>query len=211
MAVKAQAGNVVLVKIFPPGEAAVRAIEAGVDVLLIPPNPDAAIEAIAKQMAGVPGRKDLIWISAAFPLALNPTLTPEPLYVGGPAYRRSQRSFTSEVDRTTRALNAANIAVYPVDPRGIVLVPDEPPNPSPSGFATMELIAAQTGGVAFHDTNDIRGAISKALEDSEASYTLGFYPDSGRLDSSFHTLTRQSRNQTGMRVSSVQMRTQAGA
>ena len=40
-----------LSKIFPPGEAAVRAIEAGVDVLLIPPNPDAAIEAIVKAVA----------------------------------------------------------------------------------------------------------------------------------------------------------------
>jgi beta-N-acetylhexosaminidase len=40
-----------LSKLFPPGEAAVRAIEAGVDVLLIPPNPGAAIEAIVKAVA----------------------------------------------------------------------------------------------------------------------------------------------------------------
>ena len=40
-----------LSKIFPPGEAAVRSIEAGVDVLLMPPNPDAAIEAIVKAVA----------------------------------------------------------------------------------------------------------------------------------------------------------------
>ncbi len=33
---------------FPHGEAAVRAIEAGVDVLLIPPRPDAAIDAVVK-------------------------------------------------------------------------------------------------------------------------------------------------------------------
>ena len=40
-----------LSKIFPPGEAAVRALEAGNDVLLMPPNPGAAIEAIVKAVA----------------------------------------------------------------------------------------------------------------------------------------------------------------
>ena len=37
-----------LAREFPNGEAAVRAIEAGVDVLLIPPRPDAAIDAVVK-------------------------------------------------------------------------------------------------------------------------------------------------------------------
>jgi hypothetical protein len=55
----------------------------------------------------------------------------------------------------------------------------------------MHVLADQTGGVAFHDTNDIRKAIAKALEDSEVSYTLGFYADSGQLDSAFHPLKVQ--------------------
>ena len=152
-----------------------------------------AIEAIAKQVAGVPGRKNLIWISAAFPLALKPATmpnpTPNPSTPGRAAVSRADsRTFVPEADRIARALNAANIALYPVDARGIVPIPDESPSPSPSGFDTMELIAAQTGGVAFHDTNNIHGAISQALEDSEAGYTLGFYPDSGRPDSSLHDL-----------------------
>jgi beta-N-acetylhexosaminidase len=37
-----------LTKMFPPGEAAVRALLAGVDVLLMPSNPDAVINAVAK-------------------------------------------------------------------------------------------------------------------------------------------------------------------
>jgi len=193
-----------------PNESDTSKDQAKVDRALITAS---AIEAIAKQMAGVPGRKNLIWISAAFPIELNKTRLAEPLRTGGAASLppdqgpapggeagsrrivvrlrtgdKNVRRFTPEVDRITRALNAANITMYPVDARGLLLVPDEPPLPSPSGFATMELVASQTGGVAFHDTNDIHGAISKALEDSEASYTLGFYPDSGQLDSSFHAL-----------------------
>lgn len=37
-----------LARMFPPGEAAVRALEAGVDILLMPKNPDAVIAAIEK-------------------------------------------------------------------------------------------------------------------------------------------------------------------
>jgi VWFA-related protein len=182
-----------------------------------------AIEAIAAQLAGVPGRKNLIWISAAFPIELNRTQLADPIHLGGgttpppqapasgadpgsrklviqlPGGDKNVRRFTPEVDRITRALNAANITMYPVDARGLVLVPDERPLPSPSGFATMELVADQTGGVAFHDTNDIHGAIAKALEDSEDSYTLGFYPDSGQVDSSFHTL-KVEVNRPGVEV-----------
>ena len=204
-----------------PNENDTRKDQAKVDRALMTAS---AIEAIAKQVAGVPGRKNLIWISAAFPLELNKTLVADPLHTGGAALQppdqgpapggeagsrrivvqlrtgdKNVRRFTPEADRITRALNAANITMYPVDARGLVLVPDEPPVPSPSGFATMELVADQTGGVAFHDTNDIHGAISKALEDSEASYTLGFYPDSGQLDSSFRTL-KVEVNRPGVEV-----------
>ena len=55
----------------------------------------------------------------------------------------------------------------------------------------MHVLADKTGGVAFHDTNDIRKVIAKALEDSEVSYTLGFYADSGQLDSTYHPLKVQ--------------------
>ena len=40
-----------LTKLFPSGEAAVRALEAGVDVLLIPTNPDAAIRGVMDALA----------------------------------------------------------------------------------------------------------------------------------------------------------------
>jgi beta-N-acetylhexosaminidase len=40
-----------LTKMFPPGEAAVRALIAGADVLLMPANPDAVVNAVAKAIA----------------------------------------------------------------------------------------------------------------------------------------------------------------
>jgi len=47
-------------------------------------------------------------------------------------------------------------------------------------------LAEATGGKAFVNTNDIRGAIHGSLDDSRVSYTLGFYPKSSINDGSFH-------------------------
>jgi hypothetical protein len=52
----------------------------------------------------------------------------------------------------------------------------------------MIALAKATGGVPFYNTNDINGAIRKALDDSEVTYTLGFYPPYDDLDSSFHAI-----------------------
>ena len=41
----------------------------------------------------------------------------------------------------------------------------------------MRSLAEKTGGVAFVNTNDLRGAIDKAIADTDLTYTLAFYPD----------------------------------
>jgi len=52
----------------------------------------------------------------------------------------------------------------------------------------MRILADQTGGRAFYNTNDLEGAARKAIEDSAITYTLGFYPDSDDFDSKYHPL-----------------------
>jgi len=155
-----------------------------------------ALEAIARHVSSVPGRKNLVWVSSSFPFSIG---------LDGPmGGTNEQRTFNEEIQRATRRLNAANLAVYPVDARGLVAAPlsmtaaapgrsirpGAAPKPSfrPSGLDTMEEMAARTGGKAFYNTNDIRGAIQKAVEDAEVTYTLGFYPSSDDLDGKFHDL-----------------------
>ncbi len=58
-----------------------------------------ALEAIARHLANVPGRKNLIWISASFPI-----------FIQRATYNID---FTGDVDAAARALNDANVAVYP--------------------------------------------------------------------------------------------------
>jgi VWFA-related protein len=158
----------------------------------------ADLEAIGNHLGNIPGRKNLVWISGSFPftLGIDDTLM-DP--------RREHGSFSEEAQRASRALNKANVAIYPVDARGLIADPrgnfsavssarvntKAPPKIAsniPEGHDTMQVLAERTGGRAFINTNDIRGAIRKAIDDSEVTYTLGFYPVSGDLDEKFHEL-----------------------
>jgi len=155
-----------------------------------------AMELIARHVSSIPGRKNLIWVSGSFPFSIGMDS------IGG---TNEHRTFNEEIGHATRRLNESNIAVYPVDARGLVVGPRQPSAavrglppqrtnlrsifPVPvTGLDTMEELASRTGGRAFYNTNDIKGAIHKAMEDAEVTYTLGFYPASGELDGKFHDL-----------------------
>ena len=160
-----------------------------------------AIKYIADNLAPLPGRKSLIWISSAFPLMIG-----FPGFGGGgggggassmartssrgiPSPPRQTQTWTAEADQTIRALNNANLAIYPVDARGLVASASaRTASRTYRNQATMEELASRTGGRAFINSNDIAGAIRTAIEDSAVTYTLGFYPQNDKFDNSFHNL-----------------------
>ena len=147
----------------------------------------AALQSIASHVANIPGRKNLVWLTANLPFS-------------GSAL--------------ARILVPAQIVAYPVDARGLlpqavptsasdvvasgselssVLGLDKSPTQTdqPIGIDTMEKIAEDTGGRAFVNTNDVTSAIRKAVEDSAVNYTLGFYIDPHSADGEFHELKVQ--------------------
>jgi VWFA-related protein len=151
----------------------------------------AALTAIAAHVANIPGRKNLLWLTANLPFS-------------GAAI--------------ARILARANIAAYPVDARG--LLPLTPANTrddigfgegqarsvlgltarteqsdQPTGIDAMQKMADDTGGRAFVNTNDLTGAIRKAIEDSAVTYTLGFYIATDSLDGQFHELKVQVKRE----------------
>ena len=128
---------------------------------------------LAHALAVVPGRKNIIWISSAFPF-----------------------DFSSDTERLRRvaALLAANrIAVYPIDARGIVVSgPDAQATGTEAyaqrseGFSgqdqenadiiqTMQSIAEITGGAHF-STNDLEGAMADSMRTGSNYYTLAYRP-----------------------------------
>jgi VWFA-related protein len=137
-----------------------------------------ALMAIAKHMQGVPGRKKLIWISASFPAAVRDVRS----HNGRPTTEYME--FSRDIQKAVRALNDANVAIYPIDPR-------DPFNAGllAPGIDTMNLLAVGTGGEAFYNLSDIAGAIKSAVEDSEVTYALGFYPSDVKFDGEYHSLS----------------------
>ncbi len=83
--------------------------------------------------------------------------------------RKSVIWVASHVPPSAAALMVQGIAVYPVD---IGRTSSSTPQTSQS----ERMLAQKSGGIAFvHD--DLRGAIDRAVKDSEVTYLVGFYPD----------------------------------
>jgi VWFA-related protein len=165
----------------------------------------AALQAIANHVSRIPGRKNLIWISGGFPMQMG-------LDEFNVSDTQEKRTFSDEMEQAARALNAASLAVYPVDARGLMgdpgfsstskgsANPRKGPQVGPqtkgmraiqNSHDTMEALAQRTGGKAYYNSNDLKGAIRGAIEDSRVTYVLGFYPTHGVWDGKFHELKVQ--------------------
>jgi VWFA-related protein len=138
-----------------------------------------AFLAIAWSLSGVPGRKSLIWITGSFPFYLDS-------YTSVPG----DGSLRVLYDRVLKALNDAQIAVYPLDARGLLGDPafsaenagsllgaEAPALLRQSTQNSMKTFAEMTGGIAYYNTNDLAGAFGRAVEDSSAYYLLSYYLD----------------------------------
>jgi VWFA-related protein len=151
---------------------------------------DDAIQAIARHLSALPGRKSLIWMSAAIPLSITPGT--------------SRDGKDSQLGWATRLLTDANIAVYPVDTHGLQ-ASDPPRGRRPRAGSTlppdaMVRIADDTGGRAFYFNNDLAGSIRTAIADAEVTYMLGFYPSQNGFDGKFHNITvKVGRNDVEVR------------
>jgi VWFA-related protein len=135
---------------------------------------EAIVEAfyrISQFLGGAPGRKNLIWLSGTFPSGILPGNAPSDFFANSTFY-------SSELRKVTTQLVLSQIAVYPVDARGLMLA-------QPANAITMDEIADASGGRAFYNTNGLKEAISAAVKQGTHYYTLSYSPSdknfSGRM------------------------------
>src|SRR5271166_461721 len=137
---------------------------------------------IAWSLAGVPGRKCLIWATGGFPFNLDsPSVTPGGL-------------LSAAYERAMQALNDAQVSVYPVDVRGLLTAPPATNNWL-EGYKrdALKNFAAMTGGRAFYNSNDIAGGFRRAADDSASYYLLGYYLDTKNTKSGWRRLSVKMR------------------
>jgi VWFA-related protein len=155
-----------------------------------------AFNLLARYLVGIPGRKNVIWFSASFPLDVYPN----------PALQDPMDSFVNndpELRETDNLLTRAQVAVYPIDARGVYNVgaftTDNLGNSSATDMQqfyqdaateneTMATMAEDTGGRVFHNTNDLTAAVAKAIDDGSNYYTLSYSPSDQKWDSRFRSI-----------------------
>jgi VWFA-related protein len=171
----------------------------------------AALKAIARNLAGYPGRKNLIWLSEAFPLSIDPTMDLD----GAGFATTDTRNYGPDIAQTADALMNAQVAVYPVDAQGLVgssvfnasnngtdkfgrsvmrggRMGQTMSNESAARFSnhsTMQDLAERTGGKAFYNRNDIDAAIGHSIDDGSTYYTLAYYPENKNWDGKFRKIS----------------------
>lgn len=121
---------------------------------------------IARFLGELPGRKNLIWLSSSFPSAIMPSTNE---FVEG-------LTMKEEIEEATDTLARAQVAVYPVDVRGLVVADPADHAALNNSYLTEQEIATSTGGRAFFNTNDLTAAINKATDSGAHYYTLTYSP-----------------------------------
>lgn len=178
---------------------------------------------MARYLDGIPGRKNLVWLSGSFLLGIFPESNgANPFLENG--------YYVENLKKVANLLGDAHVAVYPVSVKGLetnplfaassndglapVVMTGPPPNP---GFgkrvpgssvanavmmdrmdefslalndehATMTKLAAQTGGQAFFNTNDLSGAIKAATEQGANYYALSYTPTNKNYNGAYRKL-----------------------
>lgn len=144
----------------------------------------AALQQIARFLSSVPGRKNLIWLSSSFPASVGPD------EAAGTEAFENQRSYDQEIVETDNLLCMSQVAVYPVDARGL----QAPILRSGPGTAqtyaaslaatqgTMNQVADETGGHAFFNTNELAKAFATAVDNGSNYYSLTYAPTNPNFD-----------------------------
>ncbi len=145
-----------------------------------------ALNQIAAYVAGIKGRKNLLWFVIGMPVDL--------MRDGGygwsqPGNQPPDMGMVHRLMDVYERFTAEQIAVSPIDPVG-VRTPSANGRPAALGLNTLkvEAVAEQTGGEAFYNTNDLKTAIAKAVDDQSHFYTLSYVPQNQKDDSRYHTI-----------------------
>jgi len=158
-----------------------------------------ALNSLSRILGGIPGRKNVIWVTGDVPVSLIPedrTVTKTELAEDLPSmntrrvdqhasgnYAATARGLhAQEIRETAARLSSSQIAIYPVDARGLTLSTDTDPQEA------MREIARETGGRAYVNQNEIKVGVERAFQDQLAAYTVGYYPENKKYDGKYRNI-----------------------
>ena len=168
----------------------------------------ATLSVVAARLAGVPGRKNIVWLTHGVPISLSPNR----------ALAGDWVDYTPFIQQLSQTLDRADVSIYAVQqsPPGSANVPESDmgrsasdgrgaPDQAAAGIGseqTLEQFASLTGGRAYTN-NDISGAIKQAINDAKQSYLLSYTPPPENWDGKYHKI-RVTSTRKGIRLQTRQ-------
>jgi VWFA-related protein len=161
---------------------------------------------VGHYLEGLPGRKNLIWMSSEFPATVPMFAVQNTIAATGASTANfgaqgfdgsapttlgdtwSQKVLRKAID----ALNAAQVSVYPIDVGGL--------KPELNGIDTdADHIAQATGGKAYYNTNDLKGAMQDATINGSSYYEISYAPTNAVMDTKMRNI-RVALDKKGYRL-----------
>jgi VWFA-related protein len=155
----------------------------------------AAIEKVARMLASMPEKKQLIYFNGGI--------------------NKTGIDNQAQLEASINAAMKANVVIYPIDARGLMA---DPPGGDASKAGsrgagafngsqynsqrstindsqeTLMTLAADTGGKAFMDSNDIELGIQQAQETLSSYYIIGYYTTNNAEDGKYRKITVKLNN-----------------
>jgi len=155
---------------------------------------------LARFLGNLPGRKNLIWFSGSFPINVLPDGSQaDPFAV--------MLNLGDEFKDTVTRLGRSQVAVYPIDARGLRTDPmyDDENGARLSttsilkshidfneelsnDHSTMTTMAEATGGKAFVNANDLAGSVEKVTEAGSNFYTVSYIPTNTEMKGGYRKI-----------------------
>jgi VWFA-related protein len=174
-----------------------------------------ALQVLARYLAQIPSRKNLVWFASTFPITLFPDKSARSISDGG--------ELGFEIKSTSDMLADSRVAIYPVGARGVEILSgsgDQIGGVAPgqasddatvlnlpsqrtitsenatsrqgdirmASGATVSALAAATGGEAVAYTNSLSGALAHAVANGSHYYTISYAPTDTAVDGKFRRI-----------------------
>ena len=150
-----------------------------------------ALYQLASEQAKTPGRKIVLWVSPGWPLLSGPGVEEQ-------MDDRQRQQIYDNVVSLSSFLRLARITLYSVDPLGTADFAGRAfywqaftkgiskPGQADYGDIALQVLAVQSGGLAFNTSNDVAGELRKCVADAQTYYEISFVPSADQKPATFH-------------------------
>ena len=191
-----------------------------------------ALNTLARYVASIPGRKNLIWFSGAFPI--NPVPNPSTptgsnasggttLMSGSVDSQSGLNNFAADENQfrqTTNLLARAQVAVYPIDARGLFSISSMDAATPGTQYArsagssggagndlaqftattaaeheVMKVMAHDTGGEAYYNANNLAKFANEAMQNGAFYYTITYTPSDTKWNGKYRDIVVNTEGQ----------------